>query len=59
MPALCEKPLTTDVDSALAIVQKEAGLDEPLIQVGFMRRFDAEYQALGEADPAPAASAVP
>jgi myo-inositol 2-dehydrogenase / D-chiro-inositol 1-dehydrogenase len=46
IPALCEKPLTTDVDSALAIVQKEAGLDKPLIQLGFMRRFDAEYQAL-------------
>lgn len=46
IPALCEKPLTTDIDSARAIVQQEAVLDGPLIQIGFMRRFDAEYQAL-------------
>ncbi len=45
-PVLCEKPLTTDIASAYAIVQKEAALDRPLIQVGFMRRFDAEYAAL-------------
>ena len=43
---LCEKPLTTDIASAYAIVQKEAALGRPLIQVGFMRRFDAEYVAL-------------
>jgi myo-inositol 2-dehydrogenase/D-chiro-inositol 1-dehydrogenase len=46
LPALCEKPLTTDVASALAIVRREATLDRPLIQVGFMRRFDPEYVAL-------------
>ena len=46
MPVLCEKPLTTDVASAYAIVQKEATLGRPLIQVGFMRRFDPEYVAL-------------
>jgi myo-inositol 2-dehydrogenase / D-chiro-inositol 1-dehydrogenase len=46
VPVLCEKPLTTDVASAYAIVQQEASLDRPLIQVGFMRRFDAEYVAL-------------
>ncbi len=45
-PVLCEKPLTTDVDSAYAIVQKEAALGRPLVQVGFMRRFDPEYVAL-------------
>ncbi|BAK35840.1 myo-inositol 2-dehydrogenase [Microlunatus phosphovorus NM-1] len=47
-PVLCEKPLTTDVDSAYAIVAKEAALGKQLIQVGFMRRFDAEYAALRE-----------
>jgi len=46
IPVLCEKPLTTDVDSAYAIVGKEAKLERPLVQVGFMRRFDAEYVAL-------------
>jgi myo-inositol 2-dehydrogenase / D-chiro-inositol 1-dehydrogenase len=46
LPVLCEKPLTTDVASAYAIVQKEATLSRPLIQVGFMRRFDPEYVAL-------------
>ncbi len=47
-PVLCEKPLTTDVASAYAIVQREARLRQPLVQVGFMRRFDAEYAALRE-----------
>ena len=46
VPVLCEKPLTTDIDSAYAIVQKEHALGRQLIQVGFMRRFDAEYVAL-------------
>ena len=40
IPVLCEKPLTTDVDSALALVQQEAALGRRLIQVGFMRRYD-------------------
>ena len=43
---LCEKPLTTDIASAYAIVQKEKALGGQLIQVGFMRRFDPEYVAL-------------
>ena len=46
VPVLCEKPLTTDVDSAYRIVQREAQLGRSLVQVGFMRRFDAEYVAL-------------
>ncbi|HEY9267229.1 MAG TPA: Gfo/Idh/MocA family oxidoreductase, partial [Mycobacterium sp.] len=45
-PVMCEKPLTTDVSTSLAIVQREAELDQPLIQVGFMRRFDDEYMRL-------------
>jgi len=47
-PVLCEKPLTTDIASAYAIVAKEAELGRRLIQVGFMRRFDPEYVALKE-----------
>jgi myo-inositol 2-dehydrogenase / D-chiro-inositol 1-dehydrogenase len=46
IPVLCEKPLTTDIASAYAIVEKEKALGEQLIQVGFMRRFDPEYVAL-------------
>jgi myo-inositol 2-dehydrogenase / D-chiro-inositol 1-dehydrogenase len=46
IPVLCEKPLTTDINSAYAIVQKEKALGKQLVQVGFMRRFDAEYAAL-------------
>jgi myo-inositol 2-dehydrogenase/D-chiro-inositol 1-dehydrogenase len=46
IPVLCEKPLTTDIVSAYAIVQKERTLGRQLIQVGFMRRFDTEYAAL-------------
>jgi myo-inositol 2-dehydrogenase / D-chiro-inositol 1-dehydrogenase len=46
IPVLCEKPLTTDVGSAYAIVRKEEALGRKLVQVGFMRRFDAEYMAL-------------
>ena len=46
IPVLCEKPLTTDIASAYAIVQKERALGKQLIQVGFMRRFDPEYVAL-------------
>ena len=45
-PVLCEKPLTTDVETSLEVVRREAELDKPLIQVGFMRRFDPEYQQL-------------
>ncbi|UXA11783.1 Gfo/Idh/MocA family oxidoreductase [Mycobacterium sp. SMC-8] len=45
-PVMCEKPLTTDVSTSLEIVRREAGLDRPLIQVGFMRRFDDEYMRL-------------
>jgi len=45
-PVLCEKPLTTDSTSSLEVVRQEAALGTPLIQVGFMRRFDPEYQQL-------------
>jgi myo-inositol 2-dehydrogenase / D-chiro-inositol 1-dehydrogenase len=45
-PVLCEKPLTTDTESALEVVKREAALGRRLIQVGFMRRFDPEYVQL-------------
>ena len=45
-PVMCEKPLTTDVETSLEIVKREAELGFKLIQVGFMRRFDHEYAYL-------------
>jgi len=45
-PVMCEKPLTTDVATSLEVVKREAELGKRLIQVGFMRRFDAEYVEL-------------
>ncbi|HET6295467.1 MAG TPA: Gfo/Idh/MocA family oxidoreductase [Kribbella sp.] len=45
-PVLCEKPLTMDTESALRVVEAEHKVGKPLIQVGFMRRFDPEYAAL-------------
>jgi myo-inositol 2-dehydrogenase/D-chiro-inositol 1-dehydrogenase len=44
--ALCEKPLTMDSESSLRIVEAEAKGGRPLVQVGFMRRFDPEYAQL-------------
>jgi myo-inositol 2-dehydrogenase / D-chiro-inositol 1-dehydrogenase len=42
--ALCEKPLTMDSESSLRLVEAERNkAGRPLIQVGFMRRFDPEY----------------
>ena len=46
LPVLCEKPLTPEADTSLAIVEAEAALGERLIQVGFMRRFDPQYKVL-------------
>ncbi|MGB6181752.1 MAG: Gfo/Idh/MocA family oxidoreductase [Rhodococcus sp. (in: high G+C Gram-positive bacteria)] len=45
-PVMCEKPLTTDVATALAVVKAEKESGKKLIQVGFMRRFDREYEQL-------------
>lgn len=45
-PVMCEKPLTTDAATSLEIVRREAELGRKLIQVGFMRRFDREYEQL-------------
>jgi myo-inositol 2-dehydrogenase/D-chiro-inositol 1-dehydrogenase len=45
-PVMCEKPLTTDAVTSLEVVRREAELGKKLIQVGFMRRFDHEYEQL-------------
>jgi myo-inositol 2-dehydrogenase/D-chiro-inositol 1-dehydrogenase len=50
IPVLCEKPLTMDAESSLALVRAEdehvARTGRRLVQVGFMRRFDPEYAQL-------------
>ncbi len=46
LPVLCEKPLAPDPEAARRIVEAEQRLGAPRIQVGFMRRFDAEYVGL-------------
>ncbi|HSZ40878.1 MAG TPA: Gfo/Idh/MocA family oxidoreductase [Trebonia sp.] len=48
LPVLCEKPLTPDPESCWRILEAEQQAGRPLIQVGFMRRFDAEYRQLRE-----------
>jgi myo-inositol 2-dehydrogenase / D-chiro-inositol 1-dehydrogenase len=49
-PVLCEKPLTLDAASSLAVVRAEdeyaARTGHRLVQLGFMRRFDPEYAQL-------------
>ncbi|MGY1763201.1 Gfo/Idh/MocA family protein [Geodermatophilus sp. SYSU D00779] len=49
-PVLCEKPLTMEAASSLAVVRAEdeytARTGRRLVQVGFMRRFDPEYAEL-------------
>ncbi|MEV6589546.1 Gfo/Idh/MocA family protein [Streptomyces acidicola] len=46
LPVLCEKPLTPDAASALRVMEAEQKLGHRLVQVGFMRRYDAEYMKL-------------
>ena len=46
LPILCEKPLTPDAPSSWEVLEAEQRLGKVRIQVGFMRRFDAEYQRL-------------
>jgi myo-inositol 2-dehydrogenase/D-chiro-inositol 1-dehydrogenase len=41
---LCEKPLTTSADQSLQLVHAERASGRRLVQVGYMRRFDADYE---------------
>ncbi|MDN3722677.1 Gfo/Idh/MocA family oxidoreductase [Roseibium salinum] len=45
-PIFCEKPLATTQDACLRIIDAEVATGRRLIQVGFMRRYDAAYKAL-------------
>lgn len=46
LPVLCEKPMVPDPAGALRVVEAEARLGRRLAQIGFMRRYDAEYRRL-------------
>jgi myo-inositol 2-dehydrogenase/D-chiro-inositol 1-dehydrogenase len=48
-PVFCEKPLATTAEGARRIVEAEVAHGKRLVQVGFMRRYDAGYMALKEA----------
>lgn len=45
-PVFCEKPLATTQDACLRIVEAEVAAGRRLVQVGYMRRYDAAYRAL-------------
>jgi myo-inositol 2-dehydrogenase/D-chiro-inositol 1-dehydrogenase len=42
----CEKPLATTVAACRNIIDAEVGAGRRLVQVGFMRRYDAAYRSL-------------
>lgn len=46
LPVLCEKPMVPESAGALRVVEAEARLGRRLAQIGFMRRYDAEYERL-------------
>jgi myo-inositol 2-dehydrogenase/D-chiro-inositol 1-dehydrogenase len=48
-PVLCEKPLATTGAASLRVVEAEVALGRRLVQVGFMRRFDAGYATVKRA----------
>lgn len=45
-PVFCEKPLATTAEDCLRIVEAEMVFGRRLVQVGFMRRYDAGYREL-------------
>ena len=45
-PVFCEKPLAPTSDACLRIMDTEMASGRRLVQVGFMRRYDAGYQAM-------------
>ncbi|MBF4163363.1 Gfo/Idh/MocA family protein [Nocardioides acrostichi] len=42
----CEKPLATTQEDTLRIIEAEVAHGSRLVQVGFMRRYDAAYRAM-------------
>jgi myo-inositol 2-dehydrogenase / D-chiro-inositol 1-dehydrogenase len=45
-PVFCEKPLAPSQDACLRIIDAEMAHGRSCVQVGFMRRYDAGYQAM-------------
>lgn len=45
-PVFCEKPLATTTGACRNIIDAEVAHSSRLVQVGFMRRYDAAYRAL-------------
>ena len=45
-PVFCEKPMVTSEAAALRVIEAEVAFGRRLVQVGFMRRFDADYRRL-------------
>ena len=45
-PVFCEKPLVTTEAAARRVMDAEVAFGRRLVQVGFMRRFDADYRRL-------------
>ncbi|WP_417281023.1 Gfo/Idh/MocA family oxidoreductase [Celeribacter sp.] len=45
-PVFCEKPMVTSEAAALKVIAAEVAFGRRLVQVGFMRRFDADYRRL-------------
>lgn len=48
-PVFCEKPLAPEAETCKKIVDAEIASGKHLVQVGFMRRYDAGYMQLKEA----------
>jgi myo-inositol 2-dehydrogenase/D-chiro-inositol 1-dehydrogenase len=45
-PVFCEKPLALSSDACVRIMEAEMEAGRRLVQVGFMRRYDAGYRAM-------------
>src|SRR6476619_7992256 len=45
-PVFCEKPLATTQEACLRIIDAEVAFGRRLVQVGYMRRYDAAYRAM-------------
>ncbi|MFE3742990.1 Gfo/Idh/MocA family protein [Streptomyces sp. NPDC059134] len=45
-PVFCEKPLATEAEDCLRIIDAETAHGSRLVQVGFMRRYDAGYREM-------------